>query len=53
LPGDVSERDIESTEIETHHSDLTRRDEIRAVFEKHGKGGIWGVVHIAVSPLHF
>ncbi|KAJ6582735.1 hypothetical protein B0H10DRAFT_2045858 [Mycena sp. CBHHK59/15] len=47
LPADASEHDLQSTEIETHHSDLTRRDEIRAVFEKHGKGGIWGVVHIA------
>ncbi|KAJ7204388.1 THO complex subunit 1 transcription elongation factor-domain-containing protein [Mycena pura] len=47
LPEDASERDIETTEIETHSCDLTRRDEIRAVFEKYGKGGIWGVVHIA------
>ncbi|KAF8215799.1 THO complex subunit 1 transcription elongation factor-domain-containing protein [Mycena galopus ATCC 62051] len=47
LPADASERDIETTEIESHHCDLTRRDEIRAVFEKYGKGGIWGVVHIA------
>ncbi|KAJ7897244.1 THO complex subunit 1 transcription elongation factor-domain-containing protein [Mycena olivaceomarginata] len=47
LPADASERDIETTEIESHQVDLTRRDEIRTVFEKHGKGGIWGVVHIA------
>ncbi|KAJ7687344.1 UDP-glucose 4-epimerase [Mycena rosella] len=47
LPADASERDIETTEIESHHCDLTRRDEIRAVFDKYGKGGIWGVVHIA------
>ncbi|KAJ7109844.1 UDP-glucose epimerase [Mycena epipterygia] len=47
LPEDASERDIETTEIESHSCDLTRRDEIRAVFDKYGKGGIWGVVHIA------
>ncbi|KAJ7492268.1 THO complex subunit 1 transcription elongation factor-domain-containing protein [Mycena latifolia] len=47
LPADASERDIDTTEIESHHCDLTRRDEIRAVFEKYGKGGIWGAVHIA------
>ncbi|KAJ7103182.1 THO complex subunit 1 transcription elongation factor-domain-containing protein [Mycena belliarum] len=47
LPADASERDIETTEIESYACDLTRRDEIRAVFEKYGKGRIWGVVHIA------
>ncbi|KAJ7040243.1 THO complex subunit 1 transcription elongation factor-domain-containing protein [Mycena alexandri] len=47
LPEGASARDIETTEIESHACDLTRRDEIRAVFEKYGKGGIWGVVHIA------
>ncbi|KAJ6463746.1 THO complex subunit 1 transcription elongation factor-domain-containing protein [Mycena vulgaris] len=47
LPDGASERDTETTEIESHSCDLTRRDEIRAVFEKYGKGGIWGVVHIA------
>ncbi|KAJ7896314.1 hypothetical protein B0H14DRAFT_2679021 [Mycena olivaceomarginata] len=47
LPADASAHDIGSTEIESHHFDLTRRDEVRTVFEKHGKGGIWGVVHIA------
>ncbi|KAJ7610875.1 THO complex subunit 1 transcription elongation factor-domain-containing protein [Roridomyces roridus] len=47
LPADASERDIDTTVIENHACDLTKRDEIRAVFEKYGKGGIWGVVHIA------
>jgi UDP-glucose 4-epimerase len=53
LPEDASERDIETTEIESHACDLTRRDEIRAVFKKYGKGGIWGVVHIAVRPVYY
>ncbi|KAJ7610876.1 hypothetical protein FB45DRAFT_941881 [Roridomyces roridus] len=47
LPADASPRDIETTEIDSHACDLTRRDDIRAVFEKYGKGGIWGVIHIA------
>lgn len=48
LPEDASEQDIESTKIDAHQCDLTRPEEIKAVFEKYGKGGIWGVVHIAV-----
>ncbi|OSX67145.1 hypothetical protein POSPLADRAFT_1164424 [Postia placenta MAD-698-R-SB12] len=47
LPADASEQDKESAEIDAHRADLTKPDEIRAVFEKYGKGGIWGVVHIA------
>ncbi|KAJ6469590.1 THO complex subunit 1 transcription elongation factor-domain-containing protein [Mycena vitilis] len=47
LPENASAQDIESTEIDSHSCDLTQRDQIRAVFEKYGKGGIWGVVHIA------
>ncbi|KAJ7150385.1 THO complex subunit 1 transcription elongation factor-domain-containing protein [Mycena filopes] len=47
LPEGASAQDIETTEIESHACDLTKRDQIRAVFEKYGKGGIWGVVHIA------
>ncbi|KAJ7754993.1 THO complex subunit 1 transcription elongation factor-domain-containing protein [Mycena maculata] len=47
LPENASARDIETIEIESHSCDLTRRDEIWAVFEKYGKGGIWGVIHIA------
>ncbi len=33
--------------IDAYRCDLTNRD-VRAIFEKYGKGGIWGVVHIAV-----
>ncbi|CAK5280357.1 unnamed protein product [Mycena citricolor] len=47
LPENTSERDIETTEIESYSCDLTRKEDIRGVFEKYGKGGIWGVVHIA------
>lgn len=37
------------TEIDTYECDLTQPDQIRSVFETYGKGGIWGVIHIAVS----
>lgn len=49
LPPNPTELDIESTEIDSHKCDLTKPEEIRSVFETYGKGGIWGVVHIAVS----
>ncbi|KAI9067221.1 UDP-glucose 4-epimerase [Trametes sanguinea] len=47
LPPNASEKDKDSAEIDSHTADLTKRDEIRKVFEKYGKGGIWGVIHIA------
>jgi hypothetical protein len=51
LPPDASETEKESTVIDAYRCDLTNPADVRAVFEKYGKGGIWGVVHIAVrSP---
>ncbi|KAG7452092.1 UDP-glucose 4-epimerase [Guyanagaster necrorhizus] len=47
LPPDASERDIQSTEIDMHNVDLTKEEQVRGVFEKYGKGGIWGLIHIA------
>ncbi|CAA7268048.1 unnamed protein product [Cyclocybe aegerita] len=47
LPADATEIDWLSTEIDSHTCDLTKPEQIRAVFEKYGKGGIWGVIHIA------
>ncbi|KAI0066697.1 UDP-glucose 4-epimerase [Artomyces pyxidatus] len=47
LPEEASETDKESTKIDSHNCDLTDPSAIRAVFEKYGKGGIWGVIHIA------
>jgi hypothetical protein len=49
LPENATAIEQESTEIEAHNCDLTKPEQIRAVFDKYGKGGIWGVVHIAVS----
>jgi UDP-glucose 4-epimerase len=51
LPTDATETDKESTVIDAYRCDLTKPADVRAVFEKYGKGGIWGVIHIAVrSP---
>ncbi|KAH9980603.1 THO complex subunit 1 transcription elongation factor-domain-containing protein [Russula compacta] len=47
LPPDASETEKESTVIDAYRCDLTNPADVRAVFEKYGKGGIWGVVHIA------
>lgn len=48
LPANASEKDKDSAEIDAHQADLTKPDEVRKVFAQYGKGGIWGVVHIAV-----
>lgn len=53
LPSNATDEEKLSAEIDIHRCDLTNPDQIRAVFEKYGKGGIWGVVHIAVSFGHF
>ena len=48
LPPDASETEKESTMIDAYRCDLTNAADVRTIFEKYGKGGIWGVVHIAV-----
>lgn len=48
LPSDASEKDRDSAEIVTETCDLTSAQQVRKVFEKYGKGGVWGVIHIAV-----
>lgn len=47
LPANATEQDVETTKISIHKCDLTKPEQIKAVFETYGKGGIWGVVHIA------
>ncbi|KAG6332419.1 hypothetical protein ID866_6670 [Astraeus odoratus] len=47
LPENPTQADIESVEIDAYDCDLTNAGQVRAVFEKYGKGGIWGVIHIA------
>lgn len=49
LPENPSEEEKLSVEIDVHECDLTNAEQVRAVFKKYGKGGIWGVIHIAVS----
>jgi hypothetical protein len=51
LPAHPTDSELESTEIDSRNCDLTQPDQIRSVFESYGKGGIWGVIHIAVSWL--
>lgn len=48
LPENATEADKDSAEIDAIQCNLTSPEQVRAVFEKYGKGGIWGVVHIAV-----
>lgn len=47
LPADASEQDKESTKVDAVSCDLTRDDQVRAVFERYGHGAFWGVIHIA------
>jgi hypothetical protein len=49
LPENASDQDKDSAEIDAITCDLTKSEEVQSVFEKYGKGGIWGVIHIAVS----
>lgn len=51
LPENASEEEKLSVEIDVHDCDLTNSEQVRHVFEKYGKGGIWGVIHIAVSSV--
>jgi UDP-glucose 4-epimerase len=51
LPENASELEKQSTVIDSHQCDLTKPDQIKAVFEKYGKGSIWGVIHIAVRRI--
>jgi len=48
LPPNPTELEKESTVIDKYMCDLTNPIDVRAVFEKYGKGGFWGVIHIAV-----
>lgn len=48
LPQNATAQDRDSAEVDAFKCDLTKPDEIRKVFEQYGKGGIWGVIHIAV-----
>ncbi|KAG8853132.1 UDP-glucose-4-epimerase [Tulasnella sp. 330] len=47
LPVDATEQDRDSAEVDAFSGDLKNEADVRAIFEKYGKGGIWGVIHIA------
>lgn len=48
LSANSTAKDKDSAEIDVYKADLTKHEDIRKVFEKYGKGGIWGIIHIAV-----
>lgn len=48
LPPNATAQDKDSAEVDAFKCDLTKPDEIRKVFAEYGKGGIWGVIHVAV-----
>ncbi|CAE6462880.1 unnamed protein product [Rhizoctonia solani] len=47
LPTDASAQDRDSAEVEAYTADLTNEQQVRAVFNKFGHGGVWGVIHVA------
>jgi len=47
LPDNASDQDKDSAEIDVFQCDLTHPEQVKSVFEKYGKRGIWGVIHIA------
>ena len=49
LPENATEQEKDSAVVDSYKCDLTDAAQIRAVFEKYGKGGIWGVIHVAVG----
>jgi UDP-glucose 4-epimerase len=52
LPPDASEQDKDSAQVDVHQGNLTIVEDVSRVFEHYGKGGIWGVIHVAVSDVH-
>jgi UDP-glucose 4-epimerase len=47
LPENATDEEKDSAAVDSHECDLANPAEIRAVFEKYGKGEIWGVIHVA------
>ncbi|KAI0319956.1 UDP-glucose 4-epimerase [Amylostereum chailletii] len=47
LPAAASDADRDSAEIDSFSLDLTDPVAVKGVFAKYGKGGIWGVIHVA------
>jgi len=43
----ATQEEKDSAEIESIQCDLTQSEQVRNVFERYGKGGFWGVIHIA------
>lgn len=47
LPNDATEIDRLSAEVESYTADLTNPNDVELIFRQYGKGGIWGVIHVA------
>jgi len=47
LPANPTAQEIDSTEIDAYTADLANADDIEFIFKQYGKGGIWGVIHVA------
>ncbi|BGP14389.1 UDP-glucose-4-epimerase [Rhodosporidiobolus nylandii] len=48
LPADASEEEKKACEIAVVRGDIAKKDDIEAIFKDYeGKGGIWGVIHVA------
>lgn len=51
LPPNPTEHDKESSEIDAYTGDLTNPSDVEFIFKQYGRGGIWGVIHVAVCPV--
>ncbi|GJJ13567.1 hypothetical protein Clacol_007822 [Clathrus columnatus] len=47
LPANASKEERDSATVDDHLGDLTKAEDVRKMFEQYGKGGIWGVIHVA------
>jgi hypothetical protein len=52
LPANPTAQEKISTEIDAYTADLANANDIEFIFKQYGKGGIWGVIHVAVHQ-HF
>jgi len=47
LPVNATAQDKDSTEIDAYTADLTNANDVEFILKQYGKGGIWGVIHVA------
>lgn len=49
LPSDPTQLEKDSAEVDLIEGDLIDANAVRSLFRRYGQGGVWGVIHIAVS----